>query len=67
MFSKLKFNSDLFDYRTKNGLTRQALQNKSGVPKQTIAGLENNLYKPTIDNFIKLCKAIEQPINNYIS
>ena len=59
MFRNNDFKEDLFKMRTQKILSRRQVAKQSGVHCSTIQGIENNLYSPRIDTFLKLCKWME--------
>ena len=59
MFRNNDFKEDLFRMRTQKILSRRKVAKESGVHYSTIQGIENNLYSPRIETFLKLCKWME--------
>jgi len=59
IFNNEKFKDDLFRIRTEKELSRKEIAQRSKVHQSTIQGIENNLYSPQIETFLKLCKWME--------
>lgn len=41
--------------RVKMGLSLEEMENRSGIPKETIALIENNIYNLTVYQLVKYC------------
>ena len=60
MAEKLK--SNVFDHRTRAGLTQEELAQKAGVSRQTIIAIEKGNYAPSVALALRLAKILKTPV-----
>lgn len=53
--------------RLKTGLTQEALAVRCGLTREFISQLERNVSSPSVDNFLKICRAMKVPAGSLIS
>lgn len=51
-------NNNIKYLRSKNGISQQGLADKIGIDRSTVSRIENNEIETTIDNAIKIAKAL---------
>lgn len=44
--------------RVKMGLSLEEMENRSGIPKETIALIENNIYNLTVYQLVRYCDSL---------
>ena len=67
-FDLEKFADNVFYYRNNiKKVSREEAQNQSEVSEMSIRNIENQVYKePKIQTVLKLCKWMNQDINDFI-
>lgn len=54
------FNSDLFrEYRKDYGFSQNDIANYCGCSRNTISSIENGIFQPSLDLYIKLCLSVK--------
>ncbi len=62
-----EFLNDNIKYlRTKYGISQQGLANKIGIDRSTVSRIENNEIETTIENAIKIAKALNVPLYDLV-
>lgn len=59
-------NNNIKYLRNKNGLSQQGLADKIGIDRSTVSRIENNEIETTIDNAIKIAKALNVPLYDLV-
>lgn len=55
---------NLYKFRREKGYSQEELANKIGVSRQSVSKWETNEIKPSMENIILLCKALEKDISD---
>lgn len=59
-------NNNIKYLRSKNGISQQGLADKIGIDRSTVSRIENNEIETTIDNAIKIAKALNVPLYDLV-
>lgn len=59
-------NNNIKYLRTKEGISQQGLADKIGIDRSTVSRIENNEIETTIDNAIKIAKALNVTIYDLV-
>jgi len=56
--------NNIYELRTKKGLTQAELAKKCGVSRQTINAIENDRYDPTLRLAFKIAQKLETTVDD---
>lgn len=57
----------ILDLRKKRGITQLQLAQMADIPRSTIANLESGMGNPSLQNLVKICGALQVPIQELLA